>query len=72
MMMFELAWRMSKDNSQYLWWAIVGLTDQYLNCKVSRDQYVSSSGQMQQHVQRLNNTSDSSSVNDIKLKSVGV
>jgi len=67
-MIFELAWKMSKDNSQYLWWAIIGVTDQYLNCKISRDQYVSTCGSVQQHVQRLNNQSDSTSVNQMKIK----
>ncbi|KAL5263917.1 hypothetical protein ACHWQZ_G005111 [Mnemiopsis leidyi] len=68
LMIFELAWKMSKDNSQYLWWAIIGVTDQYLNCKIGRDQYVTTCGTVQQHVQRLNNHSDSTSVNQMKIK----
>lgn len=38
--MFNLAWKMSKDNNQSLWWAIIGMTDQLLHHKISRDQYV--------------------------------
>ena len=67
-MMFDLAWKMSKDNCQYMWWTIIGITDQYLNCKISRDQYVNVCGVVQQHVQRLNNQSDVSSVNEMKIK----
>ena len=53
-MMYDLAWKMSKDNNDILWyeenslvrhsymlicrWAIVGLTDQYAHHKI--DQYV--------------------------------
>ena len=45
--MFNLAWKMSKDNNQSLWWAIIGMTDQLLHHKISRDQYVTCFAQVQ-------------------------
>jgi len=68
--MFNLAWKMSKDNNQSLWWAIIGMTDQLLHHKISRDQYVTCFAQVQQHVSRLNNYTDTSnvSINNMKLK----
>ena len=35
-MMYELAWKMSRDNNDLLWWAIVGLTEQLLCEKIDR------------------------------------
>ncbi|XP_015272383.1 PREDICTED: cell division control protein 45 homolog [Gekko japonicus] len=35
MMMFDLAWIMSKDLNDMLWWAIVGLTDQWVHDKIT-------------------------------------
>ncbi|XP_037679527.1 cell division control protein 45 homolog isoform X3 [Choloepus didactylus] len=35
MVMFDLAWVMSKDLSDMLWWAIVGLTDQWIQDKIT-------------------------------------
>ena len=34
--MYELAWKMSKDSNDLLWWAAVGLTHQYLYEKIDR------------------------------------
>jgi hypothetical protein len=31
--MYELSWKMSRDNNDLLWWAIVGHTEQYLMLK---------------------------------------
>lgn len=36
MVMFDLAWMMSKDLSDMLWWAIVGLTDQWVQDKITQ------------------------------------
>ncbi|MEJ1283376.1 cell division cycle 45 [Cricetulus griseus] len=35
MVMFDLAWMMSKDLNDMLWWAIVGLTDQWVHDKIT-------------------------------------
>ena len=34
--MYELAWKMSKDSNDLLWWAAIGLTHQYLYEKIDR------------------------------------
>ncbi|XP_041584952.1 cell division control protein 45 homolog isoform X3 [Vulpes lagopus] len=46
MVMFDLAWMMSKDLNDMLWWAIVGLTGQM--------KYVTDVGILQRHVSRHN------------------
>ncbi|GFG35678.1 hypothetical protein Cfor_11465 [Coptotermes formosanus] len=50
---FELAWKLSKDNTDLLWWAIVGVTEQILMGKVENQQYVLETGNLQGHVARL-------------------
>lgn len=35
-MMYELAWKMSRDDNDLLWWAIIGLTEQLLYEKIDR------------------------------------
>uniref|UniRef100_A0A8V5GC19 Uncharacterized protein n=1 Tax=Melopsittacus undulatus TaxID=13146 RepID=A0A8V5GC19_MELUD len=53
MMMFDLAW-MSKDLNDMLWWAIVGLTDQWVQDKITQMKYVADIGILQRHVSRHN------------------
>ncbi|XP_069789784.1 cell division control protein 45 homolog isoform X5 [Narcine bancroftii] len=36
MVIFELAWVMSKDSNDMLWWAIIGLTDQWVHDKITQ------------------------------------
>ncbi|XP_072809718.1 cell division control protein 45 homolog isoform X2 [Vicugna pacos] len=52
MVMFDLAWMMSKDLSDMLWWAIVGLTDQWVQDKITQMKYVTDVGILQRHVSR--------------------
>uniref|UniRef100_A0A8C6D4H5 Cell division cycle 45 n=1 Tax=Moschus moschiferus TaxID=68415 RepID=A0A8C6D4H5_MOSMO len=52
MVMFDLAWLMSKDLSDMLWWAIVGLTDQWVQDKITQVKYVTDVGTLQRHVSR--------------------
>ncbi|KAJ9591491.1 hypothetical protein L9F63_001977, partial [Diploptera punctata] len=52
-LIFELAWKLSKDNVDMLWYAIVGMTEQILLCKVENRQYVLETGNLQGHVARL-------------------
>uniref|UniRef100_A0A670YGD1 Cell division cycle 45 n=1 Tax=Pseudonaja textilis TaxID=8673 RepID=A0A670YGD1_PSETE len=54
MMMFELAWIMSKDLNDMLWWAIVGLTDQWIQDRITQMKYVTDVGTLQRHVTRHN------------------
>ncbi|XP_062999774.1 cell division control protein 45 homolog [Elgaria multicarinata webbii] len=54
MMMFDLAWIMSKDLNDMLWWAIVGLTDQWVQDKITQMKYVTDIGTLQRHVSRHN------------------
>ncbi|XP_077296461.1 cell division cycle protein 45 [Arctopsyche grandis] len=51
--MFELAWKLSKDNNDLLWWAIVGITEQVLLEKIEHSQYILETGTLQSHVTRL-------------------
>lgn len=54
LLMFELAWRMSKDSNDLLWLAIVGVTDQYVHYKTPREKYIEDVMALQSHVSRLN------------------
>ncbi|KAK7865622.1 hypothetical protein R5R35_009788 [Gryllus longicercus] len=62
--MYELAWRMSKDTNDLLWLAIVGATEQMLLAKVDYQRYVLETGFLQSHVQRLSHHSDNQSNED--------
>jgi len=60
-LMYELAWKMSRDNNDLLWWSIIGHTEQLLMLKSEVDKYLIGSGNLRDHVSRLNvNTSSSS------------
>ncbi|TWW60346.1 Cell division control protein 45 -like protein [Takifugu flavidus] len=52
MMLFELAWMLTKDTKDMLWWAIIGLTDQLVHDKITRMKYITDVGTMQRHVSR--------------------
>ncbi|XP_025838483.1 cell division control protein 45 homolog [Vulpes vulpes] len=54
MVMFDLAWMMSKDLNDMLWWAIVGLTGQWVQDKITQMKYVTDVGILQRHVSRHN------------------
>ncbi|KAG8597294.1 hypothetical protein GDO81_002240 [Engystomops pustulosus] len=58
MMMFELAWIMSKDSNDMLWWAILGLTDQWVQDRVTQMKYVTDVGTLQRHVSRHNHRNE--------------
>ncbi|XP_053443482.1 cell division control protein 45 homolog [Nycticebus coucang] len=58
MVMFDLAWVMSKDLSDMLWWAIVGLTDQWIQDKITQMKYVTDVGILQRHVSRHNHRNE--------------
>ncbi|CAJ0932570.1 unnamed protein product, partial [Ranitomeya imitator] len=58
MMMFELAWIMSKDSNDMLWWSIVGLTDQWVQDRITQMKYVTDVGTLQRHVSRYNHRNE--------------
>ena len=51
---YELAWKMSRDNNDLLWWAIVGHTEQFMMIKSQTDKYIIGSDKLRDHVSRLN------------------
>ncbi|KAK6190381.1 hypothetical protein SNE40_002263 [Patella caerulea] len=54
LIMFELAWKMSKDTNDLLWLGIIGVTDQYIHYKTPRDKYMEDVMSLQSHVSRHN------------------
>ncbi|KAF5915652.1 hypothetical protein HPG69_015272 [Diceros bicornis minor] len=58
MVMFDLAWMMSKDLNDMLWWAIVGLTDQWVQDKITQMKYVTDIGVLQRHASRHNHRNE--------------
>lgn len=58
MVIFELAWVMSKDNRDMLWWAIIGLTDQWVHDKIPNMKYVTDIATLQRHVSRHNHRNE--------------
>ncbi|XP_078045179.1 cell division cycle protein 45 [Augochlora pura] len=53
MTVFEMAWNMSKDNLDMVWWAIVGCTEQAILGKVETRLSVLEEGFLHSHVSRL-------------------
>ncbi|KAK0080928.1 hypothetical protein PV325_013088 [Microctonus aethiopoides] len=51
--MFEMAWKMSKDSLDTVWWAIIGATEQVILNKVESRVNVLEAGRLQGHVSRL-------------------
>ncbi|XP_070760812.1 cell division control protein 45 homolog isoform X2 [Enoplosus armatus] len=58
MMFFELAWVLTKDTKDMLWWAIIGLTDQWVHDKITHMKYVTDVATMQRHVSRHNHRNE--------------
>lgn len=48
-----MAWHMSKDNLDMLWWAIIGSTEQAILSKVESQTSILEEGTLQAHVSRL-------------------
>ncbi|WAR03472.1 CDC45-like protein [Mya arenaria] len=70
LLMFELAWKMSKDSNDLLWLAIIGVTDQYVHYKTGREKYIEDVMALQSHVSRLNHKDDEEiiSINCLKIQ----
>lgn len=65
---FELAWQMSKDSLDLLWWAIVGVTEQLLMGKRESVTYTLETQKIQSHVSRLTNkTNGNNGTHSIKI-----
>lgn len=58
LMLFELAWVLTKDTKDMLWWAIIGLTDQWVHDKITHMKYVTDVATMQRHVSRHNHRNE--------------
>ncbi|KAK5870988.1 hypothetical protein PBY51_003891 [Eleginops maclovinus] len=57
-MFFELAWVLTKDTKDMLWWAVIGLTDQWVHDKITHMKYVTDIATMQRHVSRHNHRNE--------------
>lgn len=68
LMFFDLAWQMSKDSLDLLWWAIVGITEQLLLGKIESSTYTLEAQGIQSHVSRLNNRSSANSSAQTAIK----
>lgn len=68
LIIFELAWKMSKDTMDLLWWAIVGITEQLVLGKIESTVYTLEIENIQSHVSRLTNkTTDQSNLSASKI-----
>lgn len=66
--MYELAWKMSKDSNDLLWWAAIGLTHQYLYERIDSDKYVTDAQNLHEHVMRHNHGTDENGTSKNCLK----
>lgn len=65
---FELAWKLNKDNKDLLWLAIVALTEQMLLGKIENTHYTLEIGPLQAHASRLQNkTNDTDVMTSLKI-----
>lgn len=64
---FEMAWKMSKDNLDLLWWAIVGITEQLLLGRIESSTYTLECAQIQSHVSRLTNRATEQTQTGVKI-----
>lgn len=69
LVIWELAWKLTRDNNEVLWLAITGLTEQLLHEKTDREVYVTEVHRMQPHVLRLNRSDEEgvSAVNTMRI-----
>jgi len=65
--LYELAWKLSKDNNDLLWWSIVGLTEQYMFSKIDREKYFEDAENLREHVLRHNMSDEKSSVSCMSI-----
>ncbi|CAG9770153.1 unnamed protein product [Ceutorhynchus assimilis] len=66
--MFDLAWKLSKDDKDLLWLAIVALTEQLLLGKIENTQYILEMESLRNHCKRLQNrTNDTDIQTSLKI-----
>ncbi|KAJ8956232.1 hypothetical protein NQ318_014963 [Aromia moschata] len=66
--MFDLAWKVNRDDKELLWLAIVGLTEQMCLGKIENTQYSLQIGHLQTHATKLRNrTCDADVVTSLKV-----
>ena len=53
--MYDLAYKMSRDTNELLWWAIVGFTEQSIMLKSEDAKHLMETESVRNHVSRLNN-----------------
>lgn len=54
--LFDLAYKLSKDNAELLWYAAVGLTSQLMEANINLSKYTLDSTDVQQHMKRHNHS----------------
>ncbi len=62
LVMFDLAWKSAKDNNDLLWWSIIGVTEQIINCKIDKDIYTRYVVELNSHVLRHNHRPSSNAL----------
>ncbi|CAI9721546.1 division control 45 homolog [Octopus vulgaris] len=71
LLMLEMAWTMSKDTNDLIWFAVIGVTDQLLHYHISREKYIEDVMLLQSHLSRHNrrgeSVEDSLPVNSLKI-----
>ncbi|PIK60025.1 putative cell division control protein 45-like [Apostichopus japonicus] len=74
LVMYDLAWKLSQDTNDLLWWAITALTNQLIAKKIDREKYVSDVTELNRHVSRHNHRGNEEenplSVNSMKVSFV--
>ena len=72
--LFDLAWRMSKDTNELLWLAILSVCEQYHNHKIDKQKYTSNVVSLIADLKRLKNQREGEmqnvSVNVLKLQDI--
>ncbi|KAL7751816.1 DNA replication initiation factor cdc45 [Sorochytrium milnesiophthora] len=69
--MYILADRLNRKCNDYLWCAIVGLTDQLVHERIDTQRYIAHAQNLRQEVARFNPTSQSSVVNGMDMDAIG-
>lgn len=68
-LVFDLAWKMSRDNNDLLWLAILGLAEQYVMKKIEQEKYVLCAASMQSHLSR-HNRAESGCLNSVSCMKI--
>lgn len=70
LLLYELAWRLTKDTNDLLWWAIIGHTELWINKKMDEDRFLVDKGNLGNHVARLNHRAEGETVTVDTMKVV--